>query len=61
MSCVLAVNEGMSQIVQVVSMLEVMIRLGDTVFQSRDVNGAVWSGVFELDSKARGVNLVVAC
>lgn len=40
-SCVLAVREGMSQIVQVVSMLEVMIRLGETVFQSRDVRGAV--------------------
>ncbi len=31
----------MSQIVQVVSMLEVMMRLGETVFQSNDVNGAV--------------------
>lgn len=46
--------------VQVVSMLDVMIKLGDTVFQSRDVNGAVWSGVLELDSNARGVSLVVA-
>jgi hypothetical protein len=39
-------------------MLEVMIKLGDTVFQSRDVNGAVWSGVFEFESKANGVSLV---
>ena len=45
--------------VHVVSILDVMIRLGETVFQSSDVRGAVWSGVFELDSKARGVNLVV--
>lgn len=44
--------------VQVVSMLEVMIKLGETVFQSRDVRGAVWSGVFELDRRASGVNLV---
>jgi hypothetical protein len=49
----------MSQIVQVVSMLDVMMRLGDTVFQSKDVRGAVWSGVLELDSSASGVNLVV--
>lgn len=46
--------------VQVVSMLEVMIRLGVTVFQSRDVSGAVWSGVLEFDNSARGVSLVVA-
>jgi hypothetical protein len=44
--------------VQVVSMLEVMIRLGETVFQSREVNGAVCSGVFEFDSRARGVSLL---
>lgn len=50
----------MSQIVHVVSMLEVMIRLGETVFQSSEVSGAVWSGVFELDNSARGVSLVVA-
>jgi hypothetical protein len=50
----------MSQIVQVVSMLEVMIKLGETVFQSRDVRGAVWSGVLELDKSARGVSLVTA-
>ena len=60
MSCVLAVSDGMSQMVHVVSMLDVMIRLGETVFQSRDVNGAVWSGVFELDRSARGVSFVVA-
>jgi hypothetical protein len=43
--------------VQVVSILDVMIKLGDTVFQSRDVRGAVWSGVLELDSRASGVSL----
>lgn len=58
MSCVLAVNDGMSHIVQVVSMLEVMMRLGETVFQSREVSGAVWSGVLEFDKSARGVNFV---
>lgn len=57
---VLAVREGISQIVHVVSILEVMMRLGETVFQSSDVNGAVWSGVFELDKSASGVSLVVA-
>jgi hypothetical protein len=50
----------MSQIVQVVSMLEVMMRLGETVFQSRDVSGAVWSGVLELDKRASGVSFVAA-
>lgn len=60
MSCVLAVKEGISQIVHVVSMLEVMMRLGETVFQSSDVRGAVWSGVLEFERSARGVNLVVA-
>lgn len=49
----------MSQIVHVVSMLEVMMRLGDTVFQSKDVSGAVWSGVLELDRRASGVSFVV--
>jgi hypothetical protein len=44
--------------VQVVSMLEVIIRLGETVFQSRDVRGAVCSGVFEFDNKASGVSLL---
>jgi hypothetical protein len=44
----------MSQIVQVVSMLEVMIRLGETTFQSREVMGAVCSGDLELDNKASG-------
>ena len=56
MSCVLAVNDGMSQIVQVVSMLEVMIRLGERVFQSREVNGAVCSGDLELERSAKGVS-----
>lgn len=44
--------------VHVVSMLDVMIRLGDTVFQSREVRGAVCSGVFEFDSNANGVSLL---
>ena len=55
-SWVFAVRDGMSQMVQVVSMLDVMIRLGETVFQSRDVSGAVCSGDFELDNRANGVN-----
>lgn len=49
----------MSQIVQVVSMLEVIIKLGETVFQSNDVRGAVWSGVLELDNSANGVSFVM--
>lgn len=48
----------MSQIVQVVSMLEVIIRLGETVFQSREVRGAVCSGVLEFDKSAKGVSLL---
>lgn len=60
MSCVFAVKVGMSQIVQVVSMLEVMMSFGDSVFQSSDVSGAVCSGVFELESSARGCSLGVA-
>lgn len=59
MSCVLAVNVGISHIVQVVSMLEVMMRLGEIVFQSREVIGAVCSGDFELESKANGESLEV--
>ena len=42
---------------QVVSILEVMIRLGDSVFQSSEVSGAVCSGDLEFESKASGVNL----
>ena len=38
-------------------MLEVMIRLGDIVFQSREVIGAVCSGDFEFDNRARGESL----
>ena len=49
----------MSQIVQVVSMLDVIISDGETVFQSSDVNGAVCSGVLELDNNANGVSLLV--
>ena len=57
MSCVLAVKVGMSHMVQVVSMLDVIMRLGETVFQSSDVSGAVCSGDFEFDRRASGVNL----
>jgi hypothetical protein len=55
-SCVLAVSEGMSHIVHVVSMLDVIMSLGDKVFQSREVSGAVCSGVFEFERSARGVS-----
>lgn len=46
----------MSHIVQVVSMLEVMMSLGDMVFQSSEVSGAVCSGVLELERRASGVS-----
>lgn len=46
----------MSHIVQVVSMLLVMMSFGESVFQSSDVRGAVCSGVFELERRARGVS-----
>lgn len=39
-------------------MLEVIIRLGETVFQSREVKGAICSGVLELDKSASGVSLL---
>lgn len=55
---VLAVSVGISQIVQVVSILDVIMRLGDTVFQSSEVRGAVCSGVLEFDRSARGVSLL---
>ena len=55
-NCVFAVSEGMSHIVHVVSMLEVMMSFGDKVFQSSEVSGAVCSGVFELESRASGVS-----
>ena len=55
-NCVFAVSVGISHIVQVVSMLEVMIKLGDKVFQSSDVRGAVCSGDFEFERSASGVN-----
>ena len=42
--------------VQVVSMLEVIIKLGDKVFQSKDVRGAVCSGDFEFERSANGVS-----
>lgn len=56
MSCVLAVKVGISHIVHVVSILEVIIRLGDKLFQSREVSGAVCSGDFEFERRANGVN-----
>lgn len=43
--------------VQVVSILDVMIKLGEMVFQSSEVMGAVCSGDFELDNKAKGDSL----
>ena len=55
-NCVFAVSVGISHIVQVVSMLEVIIKLGDRVFQSSDVRGAVCSGDFEFERSASGVN-----
>lgn len=47
---------GISHIVHVVSMLDVMMRLGDNVFQSSEVRGAVCSGDLEFDSNAKGVS-----
>ena len=47
---------GMSHIVQVVSILEVIMRLGETVFQSNEVSGAVCSGDLEFERRARGVS-----
>jgi hypothetical protein len=55
-NCVLAVSDGISHIVQVVSMLEVMMSFGDMVFQSSEVSGAVCSGVLEFERRARGVS-----
>ena len=55
-SCVLAVSVGISHIVQVVSMLEVIMRLGESVFQSNEVSGAVCSGDLEFERRARGVS-----
>ena len=55
-NCVFAVRDGISHMVQVVSILEVMIRLGDSVFQSSEVSGAVCSGDFEFDKRASGVS-----
>jgi hypothetical protein len=55
-NCVFAVSDGMSHIVHVVSILEVIMSFGDMVFQSSDVSGAVCSGVLELERSARGVS-----
>lgn len=57
-NCVFAVRVGISQIVHVVSILLVIIKLGDTVFQSRDVKGAVCSGVLEFDKRAKGLSFM---
>lgn len=38
-------------------MLDVMMRLGESVFQSSEVRGAVCSGDLELESNANGVSL----
>jgi hypothetical protein len=54
MSCVLAVSVGISHIVQVVSIEDVMISFGERVFQSSEVRGAVCSGVLLFESKASG-------
>lgn len=53
-SCVFAVSVGMSQIVHVVSIDDVMMSFGESLFQSKDVKGAVCSGVLLLDNKASG-------
>ena len=50
----MAVSVGISQIVHVVSIDDVIIREGWTIFQSRDVIGAVCSGDFEFESRANG-------
>jgi hypothetical protein len=39
-------------------MLDVIMRLGETVFQSSEVKGAVCSGVFEFERRASGVSLL---
>ena len=49
-------DEISREVLTVVSMLEVMIRLGERLFQSKEVRGAVCSGDFELESNARGVS-----
>jgi hypothetical protein len=47
--------------VQVVSILDVIMRLGDMTFQSREVIGAVCSGDLELDSSASGDSFWTGC
>ena len=37
-------------------MLEVIMRLGESVFQSNEVSGAVCSGDLEFERSARGVS-----
>lgn len=49
----------MSQMVHVVSILDVMMSFGDNWFQSSEVRGAVCSGVFEFESNARGASFCV--
>lgn len=38
-------------------MLDVIIKLGESVFQSSDVRGAVYSGDLEFDNRASACNL----
>ena len=58
-NCVFAVSVGISQIVQVVSMDDVMMSFGESLFQSKEVKGAVCSGVLLLDNKANGCSFCV--
>lgn len=51
----------MSQIVQVVSMLLVIIKEGERGFQSKEVRGAVKSVDLLLDRRARGVSFWIGC
>ena len=44
----------MSQMVQVVSIEDVIMREGETTFQSREVIGAVCSGDLEFERRANG-------
>lgn len=56
-SCVFAVKLGISQIVQVVSMDDVMMSEGESAFQSSEVSGAEESEDLELERRARAVSL----
>ena len=52
---------GISHIVQVVSMEEVIIKDGEIWFQSNEVRGAVKSVDFEFERSASGVSFCVGC